>query len=63
MKDYGEDGYLMFVCHPGYLDQEILDVSSLTMPRPKEVAMAIDPGTKGSLKENDIEVNTYDDLK
>lgn len=63
LKDYGEDGYLMFVCHPGYLDQEILDVSSLTMPRPKEVAMAIDPRTKEFLKENDIKVITYDDLR
>ena len=63
VKDYGDDGYLMFVCHPGYLDQYILDVSSLTLPRPKEVAMVIAPETKAWLKENDIEVITYDDLK
>ena len=63
IKDYGENGYLMFVCHPGYLDQEILDVSSLTMPRPKEVAMCIAQETKDWLKENDIKVITYDDLK
>ena len=63
IKDYGENGYLMFVCHPGYLDQEILDVSSLTMPRPKEVAMCIAQETKDWLKENDIKVITYDDVK
>ena len=62
VKDYGKDGYLMFVCHPGYLDQEILDVSSLTLPRPKEVAMCIAKQTKDWLKENDIKVITYDDL-
>ena len=62
LKDYGENGYLMFVCHPGYLDQDILDVSSLTPPRPKEVAMAISKETKDWLQENKIEVITYDDL-
>ncbi|MBE6126079.1 MAG: ChbG/HpnK family deacetylase [Erysipelotrichaceae bacterium] len=62
VKDYGENGYLMFVCHPGYLDQEILNVSSLTMPRPREVAMCISEETKQWLKDNDIKVITYDDL-
>ena len=62
LKDYGEDGYLMFVCHPGYLDEEILRVSSLTRPRPMEVAMSISQETKDWLKENEIEVITYDDL-
>ena len=60
-KDY-PDGYLMFVCHPGYLDQYILDVSSLTLPRPKETAMLCAKQTKDWLQENDIEVITYDDL-
>ncbi len=62
LKDYGENGYLMFVCHPGYLDQEILNVSSMTFPRPKEVAMSISQETKDWLRENEIEVITYDDL-
>ena len=62
LKDYGENGYLMFVCHPGYLDEEILRVSSLTRPRPMEVAMSISEDTKKWLKENDVEVITYDDL-
>ena len=62
LKDYGENGYLMFVCHPGYLDQPILDISSMTLPRPKEVAMCIAQETKNWLVENDIQVITYDDL-
>ena len=61
-KDYGEDGCLMFVCHPGYLDAYILKVSSLTIPRALEVEMACAQETKDWLKENDIEVITYDDL-
>ena len=32
MHDYGKDGCGMFICHPGYLDEEILQNSSLTRP-------------------------------
>ena len=63
LADYGEDGCAMFVCHPGYLDNEILTKSSLTIPRVKEVEMASSEETKNWLKENDIEVITYDDLR
>lgn len=62
LKDYGEDGCLMFVCHPGYLDDYILKVSSLTIPRTQEVAMCTSQETKDWLRENDISVITYDDL-
>ena len=62
LRDYGPDGCCMFVCHPGYLDDELLRVSSLTVPRTKEVAMAIDPAVRQWLKDNQIEVVTYDDL-
>lgn len=61
-QDYGPDGCCMFVCHPGYLDDEILRKSSLTIPRTQEVAMAIAPETRQWLEENEIEVVTYDDL-
>ncbi len=62
LRDYGTDGCCMFVCHPGYLDEEILRVSSLTVPRAKEVAMAIAPDTKRWFKEHEVEVVTYDEL-
>ena len=62
LKDYGPNGCCMFVCHPGYLDDEILKTSSMTTPRVQEVAMAIDPATKAWLAENDIQIVTYDDL-
>lgn len=62
LKDYGE-GICMFVCHPGYLDAYILSVSSLTIPRTLEVEMLTSPKTKEWLKENEIEVISYDDIK
>lgn len=62
LKDYGENGMCMFVCHPGYLDAYIMKVSSLLQPRPLEVEMACSLETIDWLKENNIEVVTYDDL-
>ena len=62
LKDYGPDGCCMFVCHPGYLDDELLRTSSLTVPRTKEVAMATDPAVRQWLEDNQVEVITYDNL-
>ncbi len=62
LKDYGDRGCCMFVCHPGYLDDYILRTSSLTVARTKEVAMACDPQVRQWLKDNGIELVTYDDL-
>lgn len=62
MHDYGKDGCGMFICHPGYLDEEILQNSSLTRPRPMEVAMSIDPATRAWIEENQIKLVTFNDL-
>lgn len=62
LKEYGEDGCCMFICHPGYLDEEILRASSLTRSRPMEVAMSISPATKQWLEENQIRLVTFSDL-
>ncbi len=62
LKDYGEDGCCMFVCHPGYLDDYILKTSSLTIPRTQEVAMTCAPETKKWLNDNQIQLVTYDEL-
>ena len=63
LEDYPEDTYPMIVFHPGYLDEFILTTSSLTRPRPKEVAVSCDPALKAWLAEHDTEIITYDDLK
>lgn len=52
----------MFVCHPGYLDGYILKKSSLTIPRALEVDMCCSNKTKEYLRDNRIELVTYDDL-
>ncbi len=57
-----DNTYLMFICHPGYLDSYILKHSSLTLPRPMEVEMLCDSKTKVWLDHQGVELITYDNL-
>ena len=59
MVDEAKDGFNMMVCHPGYLDQYILSVSSLTMPRVLETDFLTSEELKVYLKENNIHLYTY----
>lgn len=52
----------VFVGHPGYLDDFILNNSSLTVNRTREVAMFCDPAVKAWLEEQGVELITYDDV-
>lgn len=51
----------MVVGHPGYLDQDILQNSSLTIPRIQEVASFTSPELKKWLQENEIKLVRYSD--
>lgn len=57
-----EDACDVLVCHPGYLDDDILKKSSLTIPRTLEVKMACDPDVKAWLDTQKVTLVTYDDL-
>lgn len=57
-----KDAVDMLILHPGYLDDFILNTSSLTIPRTKEVAMASHPDTKVLLNKANIPLLTYADL-
>ena len=59
---FHQDSVEMFVCHPGYLDEYILNHSSLTIPRTQEVEMLCNPGIEEWIQNSDIELVTYDDL-
>ncbi|EOS61708.1 hypothetical protein C815_00488 [Firmicutes bacterium M10-2] len=61
--DYEDHTIPVMVCHPGYLDAYILKTSSLLEPRTLEVDMATSPEVRQWLKEHDVELITYDDLK
>lgn len=57
-----EDMPNVFICHPGYLDQYILQHSSLTINRTKEVAMLCDPDVQRWLREQNVHLLSYDEL-
>lgn len=52
----------VFICHPGYLDAYIMRVSSLLGPRTLEVDMAVSQELKDYVKEQNIQMITYDDV-
>lgn len=57
-----DDGCDLLVCHPGYLDAQILRTSSLTVDRTKEAEMLCSEELKDYLKEHDIHLYTYDEI-
>ncbi len=52
----------VFVCHPGYLDDYILNHSSLTINRTKEVTMLCDENTKQWLQQKQVQLINYDEV-
>lgn len=56
------DGYDLMIFHPGYLDDDILTHSSLTLPRVKEVTAACSAQTRALLAAHGIQLRTYRDL-
>lgn len=56
------DGIDMMVFHPGYLDQYVLNHSTLLIPRTQEVEMLSDPKIKEIINEMSITCIDYRDL-
>ncbi|MCH3962266.1 MAG: ChbG/HpnK family deacetylase [Solobacterium sp.] len=52
----------VFVCHPGWLDQYLLNHSSLTINRTKEVDMLCSTETKQWLEKNNVRLIKYRDI-
>lgn len=53
----------IYVLHPGYVDEYLLENSSLTYNREKEVSMMRDENTAKYLKQQNIKVISYLDIK
>ena len=63
VEEMGENETVVFVCHPGYLDQLILNTSSLTTDRTKEVDALISPALRAWLEaQPDLRLVDYRDL-
>lgn len=52
----------MYVFHPGYLDQPILRMSSLTLNRTKEVQMLTDPAVGAYLEGEGVRLYSYETI-
>ena len=52
----------LIICHPGYMDADLINMTSLSIERIKDHAMMVDPEIKKFVEENDIELVTYRDL-
>ncbi|RMC52039.1 ChbG/HpnK family deacetylase [Lactobacillus sp. ESL0225] len=52
----------MMVCHPGFLDQSILQQSSLTLPRTQEVDFLCDAQVRNQIYQKDIHLVRYSEL-
>lgn len=61
--DLPEDQVIEFHFHPGYLDQFVLDNSSLTLPRCQDLATLISPELKEWFQEKENKVVNFASLK
>ncbi|WP_407406258.1 chitin disaccharide deacetylase [Peribacillus sp.] len=50
------------MCHPGYIDESILNGSSYALPRVKEMAILTDPLIQKAIAVRDIELVSYKEL-
>lgn len=57
-----EEVVQLAVFHPGYLDDYLLNHSSLTIPRTQEVALLVDDTVKNWLKNENVSLIDYRDL-
>ena len=58
-----DDEVLEIMCHPAYIDQRILNISSYSVPRAKEMEIIRSDELKQFVKDNNIELINYSDLK
>lgn len=52
-------GSLEIMCHPGYLDEEILEMSSYSIPRTEELSTLTSDTVKNYMKENEIQLVNF----
>lgn len=63
LKHADEEVIPMMICHPGYLDQYILNTPNLTIPRTQEVDFAMDPKIRKIIEKEQIHLVRYSECK
>lgn len=64
-NNYGllDHEYAEVMCHPAFIDQRLLDISSYNVQRANEMRILRNPQVKAWIKENGIELINYGDFK
>ena len=57
-----ENGCSSFICHPGYVDAELLALTTLSLERARDAQMMQSPAVRQWCEENGVELITYRDL-
>ncbi|MBP5280421.1 MAG: ChbG/HpnK family deacetylase [Erysipelotrichaceae bacterium] len=52
-----------FCCHPGYVDADLLSLTTLSLERAKDAQMMMSEKVKKWIEDNNVELITYRDLK
>lgn len=60
--DLLKNEYAYYICHPGYVDAELLSLTTLSLERSKDAQMYMSDEIKNWIKDNNIELITYYDL-
>jgi predicted glycoside hydrolase/deacetylase ChbG (UPF0249 family) len=56
------DGVHVLICHPGYVDADVLDLSSFSLVRARDLAMTCSSRVRDALDELQVELVTYPDV-
>jgi predicted glycoside hydrolase/deacetylase ChbG (UPF0249 family) len=62
MMKNNDDETLEIMCHPGYLDQRLMEISAYQIPRVTEMAILRSEEVKQFVKDNNIELINYSHL-
>lgn len=63
IRNADEEVVNVFVCHPGYVDDDLIRHSSLTINRAKEAAFLHKASLAEMLKEKGVELVSYEDIR
>lgn len=58
-----DEDIIEYMCHPAYIDQRLYDMSSYCLARMKELQLLRSQEVKDFIKNNNIQLITYSDLK
>jgi predicted glycoside hydrolase/deacetylase ChbG (UPF0249 family) len=61
-EDLVANGCSAFICHPGYVDADLLTLTTLSLERAKDAQMMMSPDVIKWCQENDVQLITYRDL-